>query len=243
MRILGAFIIIIIAFGLSVPAQVVLPMGAMTVRSAAPAIVSQQICSGVLTANPSTTCTLSGGVTAGNYVMQYAGLGAVVTTWNTPTQSAGTSTIGAFVLKGTCPGGTSRQCIWLAPVTGTGSLTTTISATVGSTNLGGALYQLSNVTGGFDGLVYDLPAFCTTCTGASITTTGSNRMVVTCMLYGTTFQAFSAPGPFATFDFNSTDTVNTVACGHLLQSSPGTYTPTWMASQGSGQALSSIGLF
>lgn len=226
--------------------QILLPI---VTPSTGPSVAQSFLCTGSFTTNPSTTCTAGVNVTNGNYVvvMQYSGGSS--TSWNTPTKSSGTATVGTFTIQqggGACTIGiasTFAQCLWIAPVTGTGSLVIGVSVnSSSSTYSGGGVQEISGVSGTVDATsTYADSGFCTSCSGSSITPS-SGDLILTFLATNSSATSYSAPSPF-TFRTNSSDSqTNILGLGSYVTPSSGAYTPTWTNGAGNHVSVVSIAI-
>ena len=194
-----------------------------------------------------TTCVFSSNVTSGNEIAVYAEENQPSPTWNTPTKSSGTATIGTFTIQGTCPSSANTffGCLWVAPVTGTGSATITISVTFGvstSISIGGSIAEVNNNTQTVDMVsAYGSNNSCTSCSGSTLTTGGSNRIVLTFVV--SNVAAISAASPFTAHTFSADGNGNFQQVGSFLQTSAGTYSPTWTIAGSGAQGNVSVAIF
>lgn len=209
--------------------------GKVVIGASVPRVAQSQICTGSDTTNNSTTCAFSANVKKGNYILVY-GDGGVITSWNAPTLSAGTATVGTFTSQGTCvtngSGLASAICFWTVPVTGTGSATITIStANTSATYLNGGVVEITGTNGIVDGTAYG--GFnCGGCTGAALNSLTAGDLVITAIA-GASINP-TAPSPF-TFFVNTTDTNGFYTnLGSYISAAGGSYTPSW-TSGNSGQ--------
>jgi hypothetical protein len=126
--------------------------------------------------NPSSNCVFGSNVTSGQIVLFYefesGGL-----TLQAPTKTAGTATIGTLTAVGTPA---NNQAVYVASVTGTGSLTITGSATGGTNTFAVSGYALASTSTTTDGTPsYVAYSYCGSCTGPTTTTSASGDMVIT----------------------------------------------------------------
>jgi len=172
--------------------------------------------------NPSTSKGLTGLTTSDFLVIWGETHG---TGLNTPS-GCGTT----FTLQGT-PSGSPVQTVWTSPSTTTGSCTLSLSATSGGgTEINLAIYVVHGTTQTFNAISsYQADTgFCTSCTGAALTTTGSNRMALFFAFRNAAATSVASLSPY-TQDNDSVPAGSgtEVFEGHVLQVSAGTITPTW----------------
>jgi len=199
-----------------------LPLGGITGGAAASITATLFVASGGFGTSPSTSKALTGLTTSDLLVIWGETHGTAL---NTP---SGCGTV--FTLQGT-PSGTPVQSVWTSPSTTTGGCTVSLSAiSGGGTEINLAVYVVHGSTQTFNAISsYQADTgFCTSCTGAALTTTGSNRMAL--------FFAFrnAAPTSVASLSPYTQDNDSVPAGsgtevfqGQILQASAGTITPTW----------------
>jgi len=196
----------------------------------------------------SANCAYSSNVTSGNEIAVYAYTGsAVPTSWTTPTKQSGTATVGTFTLQGTCPttASTLHECLWTAPITGTGSLTIHVSISYSvstSSDIGGMVAEVNNVTQTVDTVsAYGSSNSCTSCVGSTLTTGGANRIVLTFVANDVT--TISSSSPFTAHTFAADANGIFLAVGSFQQASAGLYSPTWTITGSGAQANVSVAIF
>lgn len=193
--------------------------------SSNPSVVQFKLSPGAFTTNPSSTIAFTTSITSGNIAVIFAGSNSN-TSWNTPSGCGLT-----FTAARTPTTGSDAMGLWTAPIGSTGSCTATISSNNSSAStVFGVGYEVANATtSGLVASAYNVTSGCTSCTGAGLTSTASNSLILTFMANGA-MVTMSAPSPF-TFDINTQNSIgDTLGAGHYLLATAGSYTPTWTAS-------------
>lgn len=177
--------------------------------------------------NASYTCVFPSNLGSGHYLVALATqASSLATAWNTPTMSgAGCSGV-TWTLIGSS---TASGAGWISSSTSSGACTLTISNTAsGGGSNDAAVVEVSNVTGAITGTpTYASYAYCGTCTGASITTTNANALVLALSVQGG--GAFTLTGTF-TSQLNAgayTSSSEYHLVGSKLLTSTGSANMTW----------------
>lgn len=187
-----------------------------------------QTCTGsIFTTNPSPTCTFGSNVTTGNILVVFQRADSGVTI-GAPTGCATWTSAGTDA--------TTNQKVYIGTAS-TGSCTITASNTSGSGKDSDILaYEISNVLTTVDGTPgFAAVSFCTSCTGASTTTTFNGDMVLGIVWFSPTI-TYSAP---FVQDVNASPGGATMAGGHDVQGSAGAIAPSW-TSAGSNYVSATI---
>lgn len=211
------------------------------VASSAPSIVQPTVAHPlagdcVYYANPN-TCAMPQNVTAGNTLRLLLILDHTGCTFSTPTQSAGTATVGTFTLDGTGSSTDGSYAVYKAPITGSGSATISSGYTVCSTTYEGVFpFEIANDSGldtGTNPVYYEDGTYCTSCTIASITTATANDLVLYVVMqdYATTYSAltpYTLSGQYSLVTGNE----NSWLTSNYTEVSAGTVTGSFTSSSG-----------
>ena len=129
---------------------------------------------------------------------------------------------GTWTQRGATDGG--FDAMWSAPITSSGSCTVTLSLAPGDDILN--LWNINTVSKTVDVAATAVTLTGTPITGASVTTTVANDLVVgTCTSYANT-ATFTIISPFIN-DFNGSSGAVTVGMAHYVNVSAGAIAPSW----------------
>ena len=142
---------------------------------------------------------------------------------------------GTWTQRGATDGG--FDAMWSAPITSSGSCTVTLSFTSGQSILN--LWNINTVSQTVDVAATAVTFTGTPITGASVTTTVANDLVVgTCASYANT-ATFTIISPFIN-DFNGSSGNVTVGMAHYVKASAGAVNPSWTTNESSAWFCSTL---
>lgn len=177
---------------------------------------------GVFATNPSTTCAFASNVAAGHHIL--------VTVVSDPAATSITAPTATGLTFAACGTPSTSYGAWISSSTSAQAYTVNLAAaTTAGVGLQGVMYEVVSAAGACDGATYGSQAFCSSCTGPSLTTTVSGDLVINGFTSSSAVTSVTYTAPFAASPafFDNPSSGQSQGNGYDVQATAGPISASW----------------